>query len=161
MNLKKYKLGELVEVTRGMSLSGQYYSETGTLIRLTLGNFNMNGGVFIGAGSNSSMTKSMSVTSTQPNMYVTSGSMISSATLIDIRINSTDVITFKPKYGAYKFLLSTPKMTKEASYTIYTGGSYSSATNTAGLYTGGTYTPGTSKKSGTLSSSGTVTSVSF
>lgn len=124
-------------------------------------NFNMNGGVFIGAGSNSSMTKSMSVTSTQPNMYVSSGSMISSATLIDIRINSTDVITFKPKYGAYKFLLSTPKMTKEASYTIYTGGSYSSATNTAGLYTGGTYTPGTSKKTGTLSSSGTVTSVSF
>ena len=46
MNLKKYKLGELVEVTRGMSLSGQYYSETGTLIRLTLGNFNMNGGGF-------------------------------------------------------------------------------------------------------------------
>ena len=44
MELKKYKLGDLVEVTRGMSLSGQFYSETGTLIRLTLGNFNMNGG---------------------------------------------------------------------------------------------------------------------
>ena len=46
MELKKYKLGDLVEVTRGMSLSGQFYSETGTLIRLTLGNFNMNGGGF-------------------------------------------------------------------------------------------------------------------
>ena len=46
MTLKKYKLGELIEVTRGMSLSGQYYSETGTLVRLTLGNFNMNGGGF-------------------------------------------------------------------------------------------------------------------
>ena len=46
MNLKKYKLGELVEVTRGASLSGQYYSESGEYIRLTLGNFNMNGGGF-------------------------------------------------------------------------------------------------------------------
>ena len=46
MELKKYKLGDLVEVTRGMSLSGQFYSETGTFIRLTLGNFNMNGGGF-------------------------------------------------------------------------------------------------------------------
>ena len=46
MNLTKCKLGELVNVTRGMSLSGQYYSEKGELIRLTLGNFNMNGGGF-------------------------------------------------------------------------------------------------------------------
>ena len=46
MELKKYKLGDLLEVTRGMSLPGQFYSETGTLIRLTLGNFNMNGGGF-------------------------------------------------------------------------------------------------------------------
>ena len=46
MKLTKCKLGELVNVTRGMSLSGQYYSEKGELIRLTLGNFNMNGGGF-------------------------------------------------------------------------------------------------------------------
>ncbi|WP_413544530.1 restriction endonuclease subunit S [Bacteroides sp. KFT8] len=44
MKLKEYKLGELIEVTRGASLSGQYYSSEGKLIRLTLGNFNMNGG---------------------------------------------------------------------------------------------------------------------
>ena len=46
MKLNKYKLGELVEVTRGASLSGQFYAEEGELIRLTLGNFNMNGGGF-------------------------------------------------------------------------------------------------------------------
>ena len=46
MKLRKYKLGELVEVSRGASLSGQFYSEKGELIRLTLGNFNMNGGGF-------------------------------------------------------------------------------------------------------------------
>ena len=46
MKLTKYKLGDLVEVTRGASLSGQFYAEEGELIRLTLGNFNMNGGGF-------------------------------------------------------------------------------------------------------------------
>ena len=46
MKLRKYKLGELLEVSRGASLSSQFYSEKGELIRLTLGNFNMNGGGF-------------------------------------------------------------------------------------------------------------------
>lgn len=46
MKMTKYKLSELVEVTRGASLSGQFYAEEGKLIRLTLGNFNMNGGGF-------------------------------------------------------------------------------------------------------------------
>ena len=46
MKLTKYKLGDLVEVTRGASLSGQFYAEESELIRLTLGNFNMNGGGF-------------------------------------------------------------------------------------------------------------------
>ena len=46
MELTKYKLRDLVDVTRGMSLSGQFYAEEGEFIRLTLGNFNMNGGGF-------------------------------------------------------------------------------------------------------------------
>ena len=37
--MKKYKLGELINVKRGMSLSGEYYATEGNLIRLTLGNF--------------------------------------------------------------------------------------------------------------------------
>ena len=44
--LTKYKLRELIDVTRGMSLPGEYYSETGELIRLTMGNFNYTGGGF-------------------------------------------------------------------------------------------------------------------
>ena len=42
MKLSKHKLGELIEVTRGASLSGQFYAEEGEFVRLTLGNFNMN-----------------------------------------------------------------------------------------------------------------------
>lgn len=57
--------------------------------------------------------------------------------------------------------ISTPEMSKGASYSIYTGGSYSTTTNIGGYYSGGTYTPGTLKKSGTLSTSTTVNSISF
>ncbi|MGC3979409.1 MAG: hypothetical protein QM751_15020 [Paludibacteraceae bacterium] len=121
----------------------------------------MNGGTFIGAGSNSNMTKAMSTTSTQPNMFITSSSAISSSTFINVKIGTSDVITFKPKNTAYKFLISSPAMTKGASYTIYTGGTYSTSTNTGGYFTGGTYTAGTSKETGTLSTSGTVNSISM
>lgn len=37
--LKKYKLGDLMDVTRGASLAGEHYATEGDLIRLTLGNF--------------------------------------------------------------------------------------------------------------------------
>ena len=46
MEMKKYKLGELMEVTRGMSLSGEYYATEGRLIRLTLGNFDYRNNCF-------------------------------------------------------------------------------------------------------------------
>ena len=39
MKLKKYKLGELVDVTRGASLSGEFYATEGEYVRLTCGNF--------------------------------------------------------------------------------------------------------------------------
>ena len=45
-NLKKYKLGELMEVTRGMSLCGDYYATGGNLMRLTLGNFDYRNNCF-------------------------------------------------------------------------------------------------------------------
>ena len=125
------------------------------------GSFNMNGGIFIGAGSKSNMTKAMSASSTQANMYISSNNIISASSFINIRINGSDVISFKPKNGAYKFLISTPAMVKNASYIIYTGGSYSTTTNTAGYYTGGAYTPGSQVKTGTLSNTNTVNSISF
>ena len=39
MELKKYKLGEILDVTRGASLSGEFYATEGEYIRLTCGNF--------------------------------------------------------------------------------------------------------------------------
>ena len=46
MEMKKYKLGELMEVTRGMSLSGVFYATEGNLMRLTLGNFDYRNNCF-------------------------------------------------------------------------------------------------------------------
>lgn len=46
MKLKKYKLGELIDVTRGQSLSGEYYATEGKYIRLTCGNFDYNNNCF-------------------------------------------------------------------------------------------------------------------
>ncbi len=44
-NLTRYKLGSLVDVKRGQSLSGDYYASKGKYIRLTLANFDyVNGG---------------------------------------------------------------------------------------------------------------------
>ena len=39
MKLKKYKLGELLDVKRGASLAGEHYATSGEYIRLTCGNF--------------------------------------------------------------------------------------------------------------------------
>ena len=45
MELKEYKLGQLLDVTRGASLSGEHYATQGEHIRLTLGHFDyVNGG---------------------------------------------------------------------------------------------------------------------
>ena len=38
--MNKVKLGAVLDVKRGMSLSGEYYATEGKFIRLTLGNFN-------------------------------------------------------------------------------------------------------------------------
>ena len=44
--MKKYKLGELIEVTRGASLNGNYYVASGKYIRLTCGNFDYRNNCF-------------------------------------------------------------------------------------------------------------------
>ncbi len=46
MELKEYKLGQLLDVTRGTTLSGAYYATEGKYIRLTLGHFDYQNGGF-------------------------------------------------------------------------------------------------------------------
>lgn len=44
--MKKYKLGEVIEVTRGASLCGYFYAASGKYIRLTCGNFDYRNNCF-------------------------------------------------------------------------------------------------------------------
>ena len=44
--MKKYKLGEIIEVTRGASLCGNYYAKSGKYIRLTCGHFDYRNNCF-------------------------------------------------------------------------------------------------------------------
>lgn len=133
------------------------------------GTFQMTGGIFISAGSSSNMSKSMSASSTQVNLFLKSGSAISSSTILNITdSNGNEIATFKPKNGGYYFLFSSPALTKGATYNIYTGGSYTGGSFVGGssgygLYTGGTYaaTGATLKKTITLSTSTTVNTISF
>ena len=46
MELKKYELGEILDVTRGASLSGEFYATEGEYIRLTCGNFDYQNNCF-------------------------------------------------------------------------------------------------------------------
>lgn len=125
------------------------------------GSFTINGGTVVISGKSLSIggMNGASISGSQPYMKL-SGS-ISSSTLADLNINGADVITFKPKYGGTSFILSSPNMAKGATYTIYTGGSYSALANSGGYYSGGTYTTGTSKKTGTLSASAIANTVTL
>jgi hypothetical protein len=125
------------------------------------GTYALNGGTVVASGKSMSIggMNGTAITGSQP--YIKLSGTISSSTLVDIRINDSDVITFKPTYGGTLFILSSPGLAKGASYTIYTGGSYTTSANSGGYFSGGTYTAGTSKKSGTLSSSTTSNTISM
>lgn len=128
------------------------------------GTFKMTGGLFIGAGSDSKMTRAMSAISTQPNMYIISSAQILSNTFLHIQnANGTDILTFKSRYGGYKFLFSSSTLSKGSTYSIYIGGTYSGGNSNNGLYTGGTWsgTGATLKKTVTMSISSTVNQISF
>lgn len=94
--LTKYKLGELVEVTRGMSLPGENYSESGALIRLTLGNFNYNGGGF---KENTSKSDIYYVGEVKPEFILNKGDIITPLTEQTIGLlGSTAMIPESGKY---------------------------------------------------------------
>lgn len=118
------------------------------------GSFNISGGTLIAAGS-SGMTQSPSSSSTQPSINIfTNGS---ANTLVSVQDeNGNDIATFAPSKNFSSLIISTPNLKTDATYKVYTGGSYSSD-STDGLYSGGTYSNGSELTSFTLSS--TVMSV--
>lgn len=75
--IKKVKLGEVLDVKRGASLSGEFYSETGEKIRLTLGNFNYPSGGF---KNNTSKTDIYFTGTVKPEFIMKKGDIITPLT---------------------------------------------------------------------------------
>lgn len=127
----------------------------------TNGSSNINGGVFVGCGSSQMQKSSIFTSSTQSNLYITT--TLSTSTMYTVAIAGVGVVSFKPAKGGGVCFVSAPQMVKGASYVVYTGGTYTGATTANNLYYGGTFssTGATSKKTGTLSTSSTLNTISF
>lgn len=133
------------------------------------GTFLINGGTLISGGSNSSMTKAASNGSTQVNFFLKSSTALASTSLLHIQDSSgNEVLTYKPKYNANYFHVTTSALAKNTSYSVYfggtyTGGSYVGGQTNWGLLTGGMWssTGATLKKTFTTSASSTVNTQTF
>ena len=115
-------------------------------------NFDISGGLLIGAGS-SEMLQTPSTSSTQNTMVVNTN--LSNGTLLNIKDKSgNNILTFTPSKSAQCIIISSPNLKAGETYTISTGGS-STGTELDGLYTGGSYSGGAELT--TLTLSNTVT----
>ena len=96
MKLTKYKLGEILDVTRGASLSGEFYATEGKYIRLTCGNFDYQNNCF---KENKSKDNLYYVGDFKPEFLMEEGDIITPLTEQAIGLlGSTAII---PKSGKY------------------------------------------------------------
>ncbi len=124
------------------------------------GDCQITGGFIVVSGPNSNQTEGASSNSTQYALLLKSNSTFSTGTLIHIEdADGNDILTFAPENSYASIVFSSSDLTKDETYYVYSGGSYSKGTEEDGLYTGGTYTGGTQKTSFTISS--TITEKTF
>ncbi|WP_256759439.1 carbohydrate-binding domain-containing protein [Cohnella sp. WQ 127256] len=106
------------------------------------GTFEMTGGVLVAAGS-SGMAQATSDSSTQYGIMMTYPQTQSAGTMVHLEDSEgNNVITFAPSKDYQSVFISSPNMKKEASYTLYSGGT-STGTEMNGIYDGGDYKDGT------------------
>lgn len=116
--------------------------------------FKITGGIIVGIGGGaSSPTASVS---TQYSVRLGSGS---TNQIYHIESSDgTEALTFLAPKSYTTMLFSSPKLTANTGYVVYTGGSVANSTSYNGLYTSGTYTKGT-KTSTTFTTSSKFTTV--
>jgi trimeric autotransporter adhesin len=120
----------------------------------------LTGGFLVVSGTNSNMTQSVT-SATQPALKITFSTQLAAGSLFHIQNSSgTDILTFKPNRAYYSIVFSSSVLTKNTSYSIYTGGTCT-GTLSNGLYTGGLYSGGTWKKTFSTSSSSWLNTVTF
>ncbi|WP_046176244.1 carbohydrate-binding domain-containing protein [Domibacillus indicus] len=104
--------------------------------------FEMSGGFLIGAGS-SGMAQAISEESTQNGIMMTYSETQSAGTLLHLEDSEGNTVaTVAPEKDYQSVVISSPELTKDASYTLYTGGT-STGTESDGLFEDGDYQDGT------------------
>ncbi|MFJ8247980.1 carbohydrate-binding domain-containing protein [Peribacillus asahii] len=104
--------------------------------------FEMSGGFLIAAGS-SGMAQAASEESTQNSVLMTFSETKSAGTVVHLEDSEGNgIVTFTPEKDYQSVFISSPKLKKDTSYTLYSEGS-STGNETDGLYTGGDYQDGT------------------
>lgn len=112
--------------------------------------FNISGGLLIAAGS-SGMALATSEESTQNSIMMTYPETQSAGTLVHLEDSEgKTIVTFAPEKDYQSVVISSPELTKDASYTLDSGGT-ASGTESNGLYSDGEYKDGTSVVEFTIS----------
>ena len=115
------------------------------------GTCKVSGGTLVISGPDSRMTQAPSSSSTQYSVLVKFNTRQSANSIVHIEdSNGNDILTFAPVRTYQSIIFSSTELTKGSTYTIYTGGSYTS-TSEDGLYTNGTYEPGVEYRNFTIS----------
>ncbi|MBP1905385.1 hypothetical protein J2Z32_002015 [Paenibacillus turicensis] len=106
------------------------------------GTFVISGGYLVAAGS-SGMAQGTSDASTQNTLVMTFPEIQKAGTMVHVQDSKgNNILTFAPAKNYQNVVISSPNLTKDGSYVIYTGGT-STGEEVNGLYTGGTYSGGT------------------
>ncbi|PZD95721.1 dockerin type 1 [Paenibacillus sambharensis] len=144
----------------GLDANGSMYMSGGTVIvngPTGSGNsaldydgvFEVSGGTLIAAGS-SGMTQAPSEGSSQYSVLMSFTQMQAAGTIVHVQNASGEaVFTFAPAKDYQSIVISSPELSKDETYTLYTGGS-ASGNAADGLYAEGTYQQGTEVVSFTL-----------
>jgi len=120
------------------------------------GSCTISGGILVVSGTNTNMTQAPSTSSSQYSVIIRFTASQSAKSIVHIQdSDGNDVLTFAPARTYQSIILSSPKLIKGNTYTIYTGGS-STGTVTDGFYDGVSYSTGTMYQSFTISSSVTT-----
>lgn len=136
----------------GLDSNGSIYMKEGTVIvngptennNAPLdynGSFEMSGGSLIAAGS-SGMAQAVSEQSAQNAVLMTYSQTQAADTLVHLEDGKGNTVaTFAPNKDYQSIMISSPKLSKDATYTLYTGGTSTESEND-GLYTDGKYEGG-------------------
>jgi len=104
--------------------------------------FEMSGGFLIATGS-SGMAQASSEESTQNSVLMTFSETKSAGTVVHLEDSEGNgIVTFNPEKDYQSVFISSPKLKKDTSYTLYSEGS-STGNEKDGLYTDGDYQDGT------------------